>query len=154
MFSFSTESNLQNMLKLFIKHDGGKTKPNGVMIPIPQYPLYSASTEEFGLYQVSIEAQKEDYPNDATLRRLATTWMRTTTGACRRQSWNARSPPPRSIASRKCCASSIRAIQLVKCCRVRILRRLSNSLTSTICSYSPTRFVTVSVRVYGERRLF
>lgn len=38
-------------MKLFIAPtaDG---KPVGVMVPIPQYPLYSASVAEFGLYQV------------------------------------------------------------------------------------------------------
>uniref|UniRef100_A0A0M3HN98 alanine transaminase n=1 Tax=Ascaris lumbricoides TaxID=6252 RepID=A0A0M3HN98_ASCLU len=39
-----------NVLKLFINHDS--PKKTGVMIPIPQYPLYSASVEEFGLGQV------------------------------------------------------------------------------------------------------
>jgi alanine transaminase len=42
---------LQALLKLFVK-PAGKGKPAGVMIPIPQYPLYSASTEEMGLSQV------------------------------------------------------------------------------------------------------
>lgn len=40
----------KNVLKLFINHDS--PKKTGVMIPIPQYPLYSASVEEFGLGQV------------------------------------------------------------------------------------------------------
>ena len=28
-------------------------KPVGVMVPIPQYPLYSATVAEFGMHQVS-----------------------------------------------------------------------------------------------------
>lgn len=40
----------QNVLKLFIRRGSGKKA--GIMIPIPQYPLYSASIEEFNLGQV------------------------------------------------------------------------------------------------------
>jgi len=53
VLSGGASESIRNLLKLFIKHDGGKSKPNGVMIPIPQYPLYSASTEEFGLHQIN-----------------------------------------------------------------------------------------------------
>jgi len=38
-------------LKLFVNPDGKGPLP-GVMIPIPQYPLYSASLAEFGLQQI------------------------------------------------------------------------------------------------------
>ncbi|VDK30114.1 unnamed protein product [Gongylonema pulchrum] len=38
---------IRNVLKLFISREGGKKA--GIMIPIPQYPLYSASIVEFGL---------------------------------------------------------------------------------------------------------
>ncbi len=38
-------------LKLFMEPGNGPTP--GVMIPIPQYPLYSASLAEFGMHQVS-----------------------------------------------------------------------------------------------------
>ncbi|KAL0871556.1 hypothetical protein ABMA27_004091 [Loxostege sticticalis] len=38
---------IKNVLQLFIKCIDGK--PTSVMIPIPQYPLYSASLAEFGL---------------------------------------------------------------------------------------------------------
>ncbi|KAJ2943492.1 hypothetical protein O0L34_g16600 [Tuta absoluta] len=41
---------IKNVLQLFCNNVGGK--PSGVMIPIPQYPLYSASLAEYGLEQV------------------------------------------------------------------------------------------------------
>lgn len=41
---------IRGMLKMMIKHDNG-IKP-GVMIPIPQYPLYSATIAEFDLHQI------------------------------------------------------------------------------------------------------
>jgi alanine transaminase len=42
----------QNVLKLFVNRAGENGKKAGIMIPIPQYPLYSASIEEFNLGQV------------------------------------------------------------------------------------------------------
>ncbi|MFH4974292.1 hypothetical protein AB6A40_001001 [Gnathostoma spinigerum] len=41
---------IRNILKLFVNEKA--RKPVGVMIPIPQYPLYSATLDEFGLGQV------------------------------------------------------------------------------------------------------
>ncbi|XP_066250824.1 alanine aminotransferase 1 [Euwallacea similis] len=41
---------IKNVLKLLICNIGGKNP--GVMIPIPQYPLYSASLAEFGIHQI------------------------------------------------------------------------------------------------------
>ena len=41
-------------MKLLINGAQGKDKP-GVMIPIPQYPLYSATLAEFDLAQVDFE---------------------------------------------------------------------------------------------------
>lgn len=41
---------IKNILKLLICSENGK-KP-GVMIPIPQYPLYSASLAEFDMKQI------------------------------------------------------------------------------------------------------
>ncbi|VVD04123.1 alanine aminotransferase 1 [Leptidea sinapis] len=41
---------IKNCLQLLINEIDGK--PSGVMIPIPQYPLYSASLAEYGLEQV------------------------------------------------------------------------------------------------------
>lgn len=41
---------MQSFLKLFNEKVDGK--PSGVMIPIPQYPLYSAILAEFGLSQI------------------------------------------------------------------------------------------------------
>lgn len=41
---------LQSVLKLLIEKVDGKNP--GVMIPIPQYPLYSASLAEFSIDQV------------------------------------------------------------------------------------------------------
>ncbi|KAK3887198.1 hypothetical protein Pcinc_008679 [Petrolisthes cinctipes] len=41
---------IRGIMKLMVRHDNGN-KP-GVMIPIPQYPLYSASIAEFDLHQI------------------------------------------------------------------------------------------------------
>ncbi|GIX91445.1 alanine aminotransferase 2 [Caerostris extrusa] len=35
-------------------------KPPGVMIPIPQYPLYSATLAEYGMYQINLSYLDED----------------------------------------------------------------------------------------------
>lgn len=43
----------QAMLKLMVSPEGGMKTP-GVMIPIPQYPLYSASLAEYNMQQVYI----------------------------------------------------------------------------------------------------
>ncbi|ULU10453.1 hypothetical protein L3Y34_014621 [Caenorhabditis briggsae] len=48
--SGGASESIRNVLKLFINKGSGKKV--GVMIPIPQYPLYSATIEEFGLGQV------------------------------------------------------------------------------------------------------
>jgi hypothetical protein len=41
-------------MKLFTNPNGGDGNPRpGVMIPIPQYPLYSASLAEYNIDQVS-----------------------------------------------------------------------------------------------------
>ncbi|XP_039755312.1 alanine aminotransferase 1-like isoform X1 [Pararge aegeria] len=42
---------IKSVLQLFCNDLGGK--PSGVMVPIPQYPLYSASLAEYGLQLVS-----------------------------------------------------------------------------------------------------
>ncbi|XP_068618766.1 alanine aminotransferase 1 [Battus philenor] len=41
---------IKNVLQLFCNQVDGK--PSGVMVPIPQYPLYSASLAEYGLVKV------------------------------------------------------------------------------------------------------
>lgn len=41
---------IKNVLKLLISDVNGK--PPGVLIPIPQYPLYSASLAEFNMDQI------------------------------------------------------------------------------------------------------
>ncbi|XP_053606804.1 alanine aminotransferase 1-like isoform X2 [Plodia interpunctella] len=43
-------SAIKNVLQLFVNNIGGK--PTGILIPIPQYPLYSASLAEYGLQPV------------------------------------------------------------------------------------------------------
>uniref|UniRef100_A0AC35TPZ6 Alanine transaminase n=1 Tax=Rhabditophanes sp. KR3021 TaxID=114890 RepID=A0AC35TPZ6_9BILA len=48
--SGGASESIRNVLKLFINKTSGKKV--GVMIPIPQYPLYSATIEEFNLGQV------------------------------------------------------------------------------------------------------
>lgn len=45
-------------MKLLIRHENG-VKP-GIMIPIPQYPLYSATIAEFDLHQVRSGGQAFD----------------------------------------------------------------------------------------------
>ncbi|EPB77692.1 aminotransferase, class I/II [Ancylostoma ceylanicum] len=57
ILSGGASESIRNVLKMFIRHDG--SKKIGVMIPIPQYPLYSASTEEFGLGQVGYYLHEE-----------------------------------------------------------------------------------------------
>jgi hypothetical protein len=43
----------QAIMKLFTNPNGGDGNPRpGVMIPIPQYPLYSASLAEYNIDQV------------------------------------------------------------------------------------------------------
>uniref|UniRef100_A0A1I7VCD4 alanine transaminase n=1 Tax=Loa loa TaxID=7209 RepID=A0A1I7VCD4_LOALO len=48
LLSAGASESIRNILKLFIDKDG-RNRKKGVMIPIPQYPLYSASIVEFGL---------------------------------------------------------------------------------------------------------
>ncbi|CAJ0593736.1 unnamed protein product [Cylicocyclus nassatus] len=48
--SGGASESIRNVLKMFVTHGGGKKV--GVMVPIPQYPLYSASIEEYALGQV------------------------------------------------------------------------------------------------------
>ncbi|XP_014206238.1 alanine aminotransferase 2 [Copidosoma floridanum] len=49
MLSNGASDAIKSFLKLFNERINGK--PTGVMIPIPQYPLYSAALAEFGLHQ-------------------------------------------------------------------------------------------------------
>ncbi|XP_034831209.1 alanine aminotransferase 1 [Maniola hyperantus] len=49
--SAGASSAIKSVLQLFCNDLGGKT--SGVMVPIPQYPLYSASLAEYGLQLVS-----------------------------------------------------------------------------------------------------
>lgn len=51
MLSNGASDGIKSVLKLFNEPINGK--PSGVMVPIPQYPLYSAVLAEFGLYQIS-----------------------------------------------------------------------------------------------------
>lgn len=44
----------QGLLQVMTNHTGGQR--NGVMVPIPQYPLYSATLAEFDLDQVSVRS--------------------------------------------------------------------------------------------------
>ncbi|KAK0425275.1 hypothetical protein QR680_009118 [Steinernema hermaphroditum] len=50
LLSGGASESIRNVLKLFINREN--PKKTGVMVPIPQYPLYSATIEEFGLGQV------------------------------------------------------------------------------------------------------
>lgn len=48
--SGGASESIRNVLKLFVNRESKKKA--GIMVPIPQYPLYSASIEEFNLGQV------------------------------------------------------------------------------------------------------
>ncbi|XP_046415758.1 alanine aminotransferase 2 [Neodiprion virginianus] len=50
ILSGGASDGIKSILKLFIEKIYGK--PSGVMVPIPQYPLYSAALAEFGLAQI------------------------------------------------------------------------------------------------------
>ncbi|XP_011304772.1 alanine aminotransferase 1 [Fopius arisanus] len=50
VLSNGASDGIKTFLKLFNEEVNGK--PSGVMIPIPQYPLYSAALAEFGLSQI------------------------------------------------------------------------------------------------------
>ncbi|KAI6238262.1 Alanine transaminase [Aphelenchoides fujianensis] len=52
ILSGGASESIRNVLKLFINKAGAGQRKAGIMIPIPQYPLYSASIEEFNLGQV------------------------------------------------------------------------------------------------------
>ncbi|KAI6180408.1 Alanine transaminase [Aphelenchoides besseyi] len=52
ILSGGASESIRNVLKLFINKTGDNQKKAGIMIPIPQYPLYSASIEEFNLGQI------------------------------------------------------------------------------------------------------
>ncbi|CAD6196498.1 unnamed protein product [Caenorhabditis auriculariae] len=55
--SGGASESIRNVLKLFINHSS--PKPIGVMIPIPQYPLYSATLAEYGLGQIGYFLNEE-----------------------------------------------------------------------------------------------
>ncbi|CAK1544807.1 unnamed protein product [Leptosia nina] len=63
---------IKNCLQLFINDLDGK--PSGVMIPIPQYPLYSASLAEYGLEQIGyyLDEDKQWGLDSAELERSLT----------------------------------------------------------------------------------
>lgn len=48
---------IKNVLKLLISSENGKLP--GVMVPIPQYPLYSASLAEFHMHQIGYYLNEE-----------------------------------------------------------------------------------------------
>ncbi|CAD5208139.1 unnamed protein product [Bursaphelenchus xylophilus] len=57
ILSGGASESIRNLLKLFINRN--KSKKSGIMIPIPQYPLYSASIEEFHLGQIGYFLDEE-----------------------------------------------------------------------------------------------
>ncbi|VDM57922.1 unnamed protein product [Angiostrongylus costaricensis] len=57
ILSGGASESIRNVLKMFIRRD--VNKKTGVMIPIPQYPLYSATVEEFNLGQVGYYLHEE-----------------------------------------------------------------------------------------------
>ncbi|PIO69684.1 hypothetical protein TELCIR_08482 [Teladorsagia circumcincta] len=54
ILSSGATDSIRNVLKMFVRRDA--PKPTGIMIPIPQYPLYSATIEEFGLGKATAAA--------------------------------------------------------------------------------------------------
>lgn len=58
ILSNGASDGIKSVLKLFNEHIDGK--PSGVMIPIPQYPLYSATLAEFGLAQIGYYLNEEN----------------------------------------------------------------------------------------------
>ncbi|CDW58192.1 alanine aminotransferase [Trichuris trichiura] len=49
---------IRSLMKLFNRPDSGG-KPVGVMVSIPQYPLYSATTSEYGIYRIGYYLNEE-----------------------------------------------------------------------------------------------
>ncbi|XP_050597064.1 alanine aminotransferase 1 [Bombus affinis] len=58
ILSNGASDGIKSFLKLFNEKLDGK--PSGVMIPIPQYPLYSATLAEFGLTQIGYYLNEEN----------------------------------------------------------------------------------------------
>ncbi|KOC67910.1 Alanine aminotransferase 2 [Habropoda laboriosa] len=58
ILSNGASDGIKSFLKLFNEKLDGK--PSGVMIPIPQYPLYSATLAEFGLAQIGYYLNEEN----------------------------------------------------------------------------------------------
>ncbi|KAF8365921.1 hypothetical protein PRIPAC_83750, partial [Pristionchus pacificus] len=58
ILSGGASESIRNVMKLFINRTGGRKV--GFMVPIPQYPLYSATIEEFGLGQVGYFLNEEN----------------------------------------------------------------------------------------------
>lgn len=58
ILSNGASDGIKSVLKLFNERLDGK--PSGVMVPIPQYPLYSATLAEFGLNQISYYLNEEN----------------------------------------------------------------------------------------------
>jgi alanine transaminase len=58
LISGGASESIRNVLKLFVNRTSNKQV--GVMVPIPQYPLYSASIEEFNLGQVGYFLNEEN----------------------------------------------------------------------------------------------
>ena len=57
---------IRAVMKLMTNPEGASSKRPGVMIPIPQYPLYSASLAEYNMEQVRL------FPNVNRFFRLST----------------------------------------------------------------------------------
>ncbi|XP_076180880.1 alanine aminotransferase 1 [Ptiloglossa arizonensis] len=58
ILSNGASDGIKSFLKLFNEKLDGK--PSGIMIPIPQYPLYSATLAEFGLFQIGYYLNEEN----------------------------------------------------------------------------------------------
>ncbi|XP_066998104.1 alanine aminotransferase 1 [Anabrus simplex] len=60
ILSAGASEGIKNILKLFIANNPvGNQKP-GVMVPIPQYPLYSATLAEFNMHQIGYYLDEEN----------------------------------------------------------------------------------------------
>ncbi|XP_075527938.1 alanine aminotransferase 1 [Dermacentor variabilis] len=58
ILSTGASESVRSVLNLLNVHKDGK--PSGVMIPIPQYPLYSATLAEYGIHQINYYLDEEN----------------------------------------------------------------------------------------------
>ena len=146
-------------------HDGKKP---GVMVPIPQYPLYSATIAEYGMEQAWFETPTGNVPDfnlSSSLRirrpifclvfltqghilyRLVTFWMRTTIGPWIFPTWKEPSTRRENTATPVSLSSLIPVIRPARFSLRKTFVRLSGLPRRKASSSWPMRFV-VSDRIF------